>query len=116
MSVCGKPTHLMVALMQRLGCPKNLCVSKQMCIVGKPGPAPSVSDAEFVQAIVYDRKPVRSTKEIADSVGLSRQGARKHLDRLLDEGYVYKDKAGPATVWWPTPDGHDLLAQSDLSQ
>ena len=83
----------------------------------RPGPDPSVSDAEFIQAIIEDRKPVRSTQEIADSVGLSRQATTKHLKRLHENGKLFKDKAGPTTVWWPTPDGRELAKdQPESSQ
>ena len=84
--------------------------------MAKPGPDPSVCDAEFIEAIVRDRKPVRSTKGIGESVGLSRQATTKHLERLHEAGYLHKDKAGPTTVWWPTPDGRSLLNQSPSGQ
>jgi DNA-binding MarR family transcriptional regulator len=83
-----------------------------MVVVAKPGPDPTVSDVEFIRAIIEDRKPVRSTREIAEAVGLSRQATTKHLDRLEGEGYLHKDKAGPTVVWWPTPEGRNLLSQS----
>lgn len=76
----------------------------------RPGPDPSVPDADFVRAIVSNRKPAVATTEIAGAVGLSRQATRRHLDRLRDDGLLNRGKTGPTTVWWPTPDGRDLLA------
>lgn len=77
--------------------------------MAKPGPDQKVEDSEFILAILRNRKPVRSTSEIGDSVGLSRPATKKHLTRLYEEGYLHKDKAGPTTVWWPTPEGKELL-------
>jgi predicted ArsR family transcriptional regulator len=82
-------------------------------MVPKRGPEPTVGDAEFLRAAVADRKPVRSTSEIAESVGLSRQATNTHLERLAEAGKLHRGKAGPTTVWWPTPEGRELLAQSD---
>jgi predicted ArsR family transcriptional regulator len=78
--------------------------------MGKPGPDPSVSPPELVRAIVSNRKPAVATSEIADTVDLSRQATRRHLDRMEDDGLLYSGKTGPTTVWWPTEAGRQLLA------
>lgn len=77
--------------------------------MAKPGPDPSVTDEQIIRAIVTDRKPVRSTSEIAAAIDLTRQGTRKHLDRMQEAGLLNKDKAGPTVVWWPTTEGRELL-------
>jgi len=78
--------------------------------MGRPGPDPTVSDPDFVRAIVSNRKPAVATTEIADAVGLSRQATRRHLNRMHEDGLLNRGKTGPTTVWWPTSDGRDLLA------
>ena len=54
-------------------------------------------DREIVDA-VYRHSPA-GTKEIADIVGISRQGADHRLRSLEDEGKIWSKKVGPTPVW-----------------
>lgn len=73
--------------------------------------APSVSDQEILNT-VREREPA-GTAEIADAVGLKRQGVDYRLRKLADAGEVEKKKVGGALIWSirdPTP--HDTGRQT----
>lgn len=54
-------------------------------------------DSEFVEA-VYRHTPA-GTREVAETVGISRVGAYKRLRQLEAEGQVYSKKIGQVRVW-----------------
>jgi predicted transcriptional regulator len=54
-------------------------------------------DQEFIDA-VRNNEPA-TTKEVADDVGLSRQGADYRLRQLEDRGKVASKKAGHDLIW-----------------
>jgi len=56
-----------------------------------------VDQREVVNA-VYRCTPA-GTSEIAEILGISRQGAEYHLDRLEDRDRVWSKKVGPTKVW-----------------
>lgn len=52
---------------------------------------------EYVEA-VRKHEPA-ATSEVADEVGVTRQGADYRLRQLEEKGLVRKKKIGPALVW-----------------
>jgi predicted ArsR family transcriptional regulator len=58
---------------------------------------PEHSDEEFVRAVVA-HEPA-GTSEVADELGIARQGADYRLRRLEEEGRVSKKKVGNSLVW-----------------
>ena len=58
------------------------------------------SEEEYFDAI-RDHQPA-STKEIADAVGVTRQGADYRLRRLKEEGKVSSKMVGNSLVWMLT--------------
>lgn len=58
---------------------------------------PEHSDNEFVRAIT-EHEPA-GTKEVADELGITRQGADYRLRRLEEDGKVSKKKVGNSLVW-----------------
>lgn len=55
-----------------------------------------VPDARFTEAI---EEGAKTTSEIADAVGITRQGADYRLRQLRDEGRVDAEKVGNTLVW-----------------
>lgn len=66
------------------------------------------SDAELVSLIsnAEDRwgRPFVTAKEIANVVGMTRQGAHRRLDQLHEDGKVKKYKPGRGAIWWVDED------------
>jgi predicted ArsR family transcriptional regulator len=60
-------------------------------------------ESEYFQAI-RDHAPA-STKEVADAVGVTRQGADYRLRKLEDDGKVRSKMVGNSLVW--------MLAETD---
>jgi DNA-binding Lrp family transcriptional regulator len=58
-----------------------------------------VTDEELIEQV--RRIDAAATSEIADAVGLSRQGADKRLRELRDAGRVRSKKIGASLVWLP---------------
>lgn len=54
-------------------------------------------DSELVEA-VYRQTPA-GTREVAETVGISRVGAYKRLQKLEEKGEVYSKKVGRVRVW-----------------
>jgi len=54
------------------------------------------SDEQFLSAI---RGGNQTTTEIADEVGISRQGADYRLRQLRDDGVVTAEKVGNTLIW-----------------
>lgn len=66
------------------------------------------SDSELVHLIskAEDRwgRPFVTAKEIANVIGMSRQGAHRRLDQLHSDGKVKKYKPGRGAIWWVDDD------------
>ena len=58
---------------------------------------PEHSDEAVLEA-VRKHEPA-GTSDIADELGIARQSADYRLRRLLDEGYVMKQKIGNSLAW-----------------
>lgn len=57
----------------------------------------AVTDREVMNA-VYRCTPA-GTSEVADLIGISRQGAEYHLKKLEDREWLWSKKVGPTRVW-----------------
>jgi predicted ArsR family transcriptional regulator len=75
----------------------------------RPGPNPSVEDADIIRIIVSARPPALGTSDIADEFEISTEAIRRQLHRLEEEGKLESAKVGGALVWWPTDEGRALL-------
>ena len=58
---------------------------------------PEHSDEEFIRAVA-EHEPA-GTKEVADELGIARQGADYRLRRLEENGKISKKKVGNSLVW-----------------
>lgn len=81
----------------------------------RPGPDPSVSDAALIRAILEAYPPAQGTPDVAETVDLSSEATRRHLNRLAEAGYLDTDKLGSVRVWWVTPEGRAYLSDDDSS-
>ena len=57
----------------------------------------SVTDQEVMNA-VYRCTPAGTT-EVAELLGVSRQGAEYHLRKLEERDWIWTKKVGPTRVW-----------------
>jgi|APHM01.1.fsa_nt_gi LexA DNA binding domain. len=71
----------------------------------------STDDMELIEAICNADGPVASTSEIAEAVGMTRQGAGNRLQQLADKGIVECKGAGSGLMWWP--DFYPVESESD---
>jgi len=67
----------------------------------KPGPDPSMTDAEIVEHIVASSVPVASATDIAEVADVSRPAARERLERLVERDALRRKDAGAAVVYYP---------------
>jgi len=73
---------------------------------------PEHTDGEILAA-VRAHEPA-ATSEVADEVGMTRQGADRRLRRLRDEGQVNSKKIGASLVWFaPRQDGEEGQERRD---
>lgn len=68
-----------------------------------------VSDEKILCAIADHFAPAVGTADIAEQVGLSRQGVDHRLRNLKDDGLVEKYHVGRSIVWYLTPAGERYL-------
>jgi Mn-dependent DtxR family transcriptional regulator len=56
---------------------------------------------EYIEAIESGDDPFSTASEVAERIGVTRQTAYKHLQRLYDQGRIRKKKIGSsAVIWW----------------
>lgn len=67
----------------------------------RPGPDPSMTDAEIVEHIVASSVPVVTATDIAEVAGTSASAARDRLERLVDAGALARKSAGSGVVYYP---------------
>lgn len=66
------------------------------------------SDDEILNTFEKSPEPVLTAAEIAEEVGMTRQGANYRLQKLLSEGIVNRKRAGSnAVVWWLASPGSE---------
>jgi len=67
----------------------------------KPGPDPSMTDAEIVEHIVASSVPVVTAADIAEVAGMSASAARERLERLVNADALARKSAGAGVVYYP---------------
>jgi len=67
-----------------------------------------VTDAELFDALSQTGKPVRSSKQIADELNVTRQGVHKRLSTLEENNQVTSVKLG-RSVGWYISEGEDTV-------
>jgi len=65
-------------------------------------PVVTHSEGEYIAAV--ERQSPASTKEVADAVGVTRQGADYRLRKLESEGKIRGEMVGNSLVWMPAED------------
>lgn len=65
------------------------------------GRDPMASPEEYLDAVEARPEGFATASEVAAAIGVERQTAHKHLQRLVDNGRLEKKKIGSsAVVWW----------------
>lgn len=65
------------------------------------GPEPMVTETDIQREIKSSDEPFVTATDIADSMGVARQTAYKHLQRMHETGELRKRKIGSsAVIWW----------------
>jgi predicted transcriptional regulator len=75
------------------------------------GRSKEVSDREILMKFVVTSDPVLVASELADRVGMSRQGVFSRLEELQEAGYLNSAMKSGGRVWWITPEGRDFLSE-----
>lgn len=78
--------------------------------MGKPGPDRQATDEKILAAIRDAYPPIQGTSDIADTLGVKRQTADKHLRSLEEQGMVESELVGTVRVWWLSDKGRRWLA------
>lgn len=74
------------------------------------GPDPQISDIEILRVFLSETDPAYVPSEIGDRLGVTAEGARHQMERLVDRGLLGKKKPGERTVlYWITPEGVDYF-------
>jgi predicted transcriptional regulator len=65
-----------------------------------------ISATDVLGVFVSSSDPALVPSEVGDALGITSQGARYHLERLVAERYLEKKKPGERTVlYWITDEG-----------
>lgn len=64
------------------------------------GRKPEVNDTEILEVFAKSDDPVLFTGEVADHLPIGRNGIRKRLQSLHQQGLVERKKRGNTIVWW----------------
>jgi len=65
------------------------------------GPDPIVDKHDLEAKIKQSSRPFVTANDMAECLGVARQTAHKHLQRLHEEGNLNKRKVGgSAVIWW----------------
>lgn len=71
-----------------------------------------LSPVDVLAVFVASPDPAFVPLEIGDELGVTSQGARYHMERLVDEGFLEKKKPGTRTVlYWITDDGRQYFVE-----
>lgn len=60
-----------------------------------------IDDDEILSLFDEHEAPYMTASELADEVGMSRQGMHNRLLELADEGLLERKKTGRTVGWWP---------------
>lgn len=65
------------------------------------GPEPMVTESKLRKHIQQHENPFITATDMAESMGVARQTAYKHLQRMYENGKLEKEKiGGSAVIWW----------------
>lgn len=65
------------------------------------GPQPQVTEKNLLKEIRTHENPFVTSSEMAEALGVRRQTAYKHLERMSDNGRLEKEKVGgSAVIYW----------------
>jgi predicted transcriptional regulator len=82
-------------------------------IVSKPGRQPNVSDRRILREMMMDRAPFVHPTELAETLGMSRQGVYNRLTELEENGLVGSKKTGGTRNFWVTDAGREYATAED---
>jgi len=69
------------------------------------GPEPMVTESKLREEIENHENPFVTASEMAEALGVARQTAYKHLQRMHENGELEKEKiGGSAVIWWISED------------
>jgi len=72
-----------------------------MTHMGKPGPDPTVTDDEIVEAAQSIDDPCFTAREIEEKIDLNSVGqVRTRLNSLVDNGVMARKFSGSGNVYW----------------
>lgn len=60
-----------------------------------------IDDSEILSLFDEHDAPYMTAGELADEVGMSRQGMHNRLLELADDGRIKRKKSGQMVGWWP---------------
>jgi predicted ArsR family transcriptional regulator len=66
-------------------------------MAGRP---PDVTDKEILDVFRQSVDPVLFTGEVAGKLSIGRDGVRKRLQELEQQGFIEKKQRGNVIVWW----------------
>lgn len=69
----------------------------------------TVSDYEILEIFEQGSDPFLTTREVAENLDFSLEGARKRLYSLADENMLYFKKVGNSPSFWLTNPGQTYL-------
>lgn len=65
------------------------------------GQDPMATADEYLEAIRSTPDPFATASEVAEQIGVARQTAHKHLQRLAESEQIKRKKIGSsAVIWW----------------
>jgi len=71
----------------------------------------TVSDSEIVAVMKNSGDPAFTASEIAEEVGMTKDGVYNRLEKLHDNGVIRRKQPQPTTViWWVEGEEHAPLA------
>jgi predicted transcriptional regulator len=74
-------------------------------VVLMAGRKPEVEDLKILEAFMINDDPAFTSSEIADYVGLTRQGVDHRLHQMIDGGKIATKKPNRDRIYWITNDG-----------
>lgn len=77
------------------------------------GPDPETPPELVLEQFVVSPDPAFVPSEIAEALGITTEGARHRMNKLVEKGYLSKKKPGERTViYWITPAGREYYAEN----
>lgn len=71
-----------------------------------------MSDSEILNFVRDSSDPFVTTAEVAEYLEFSKEGARKRLYSLANEGYLEFKKVGRNPAFWITSEGEEFVSDN----